>query len=1760
LGDLVGRTLGGFRLAALIGEGGFGQVFRAHQEALGREAVVKVRRDPTSNRGVDRFLQEARLASRLDHPYAAHVYAFGAEPDGTLWIAMELVRGTPLDRLVQHAPMSVERAVPFLRRLCEVVQTAHDQGIVHRDLKPANVMVISRAGSVFPKLLDLGVALDQQGAGGADEHRGPIGTPFYMAPEQWVPRAPVGPPADVYALGVIAYELLAGRPPFDGDSVLAVAIQHARARPPALPNGLPAGLGAAIARAMAKRPAERFGSALELATALVEASGLTAEAAPLPGLDEATRTEAMLRAPQPIAEAVAGLDAARNPHQALLAVHAVARAVAQYVGVVALACRTRSGPGRRRDSTRAIDRLRALRRGGLDPTGWWELARELARPFAAIPDAHPIPELVAALTAEHDVLAALLGPLDAGAVPAAEDARRSLAGALPRLAALLGAVRFLYDYRLAVAAGPRVESWMGVRRPQRLEVAIERAPADVRAVLVGGDAQPVVALWPLVQVAAPSPNAPRELFVLAGSVRGTACLVAPPHGFEHLDPDVWSWLGEHLGAIDGEASVAAGDPAAPYLGLRTFEAADAAAFVGREREVEGFVNHLHAVPLVAIVGPSGAGKSSFVRAGVLPALARAGHGRALTLRPGHSPVASLASQLAGLGVGLPAEAIARDPAAVGEALRAYAAREDVRATVVVDQAEELVTLCRDPDERAVFAHAISAAARAVEDPVRVIVALRDDFLVALSALPFFRDRIAASIHVLTTPARDDLVRILVEPARRAGYELEDAALVDEIVDDVIDRPNALALLSFTARQLWELRDRHFRTLPRKAYRALGGVGGALGRHAEDVLAGLSAEQQRLVRIAFRHLVTAEGTRAIVGERDLRAALAAAASDRGVADRALDRLIEARLLVASEGDHGAHQIEVVHEALLEAWPRLAGWRREDADGVRFRDHLRAAAKQWDERGRPAGLLWRGDALLEYRLWRSRFPDPPGAVEVAFAGASEAAAARSRRRLRAAVATVFVAMTGAAIVMWRLGARADAAAVEARQRLTTSLVEQGRRAMLDGDLPGGAVYLSEAYARGADTADVRYLLARAHRSTAGYLRAIPLDRGGDTGLMMLRADGTEIVAATDDAIEVWSVATGASRARIEREVASYTLRVGGDVVTTLPATANGHGVLVWRPDAGTHRILAADRPALDLELTPDGRRLLVLTRTAAMVWDLATVAPIATMPIEAGALDGAISERGDRVAVLTGERQLVVFEASSGNRIAVIRLDAVANLGGFDPDGRRVVTYEFTGACAARVWSVDDPGAPPVTMHGHTQAIMTARLDRDGRRVVTGSRDSTVKIWDAATGALILDFSRHRGVVRDVAFSADGSTVVSMSADRTARVWDTTSGVERAVLAVPDLRSAAIAPDASVVVTSTTSDLKVWRVRNPDLVLELPHPDTIPLAAAFSPDGRLIATEDRRQIVRLWDRATGAMVRELREFDLGDDSHRYWGRAQREQRKIAGFDPSGTRLAAPVGDRIAVWEVASGRRLALLAGHADLVSSARFSADGAVLISAGQKGGTIVWDTTTWEQRATLPSDDVLWYAELSPDGEHAITTGESGATLWRWRTAVVVARFADAERPQSGAFSADGTRVAAIGVVGRLGLWSAADGQPLSAAETGTRNARGVRFVGDGLLATTTNDGLTRIWDARRLVELARFGVGGIGHDGGMDRWIEVSPDGALLATTGSDRIARVWDLAVETRSPAAVAAWVRCTIPLDLVDERLVPRARTPADCAEAGR
>ncbi|MGH2898115.1 MAG: ATP-binding protein, partial [Solirubrobacteraceae bacterium] len=414
-------------------------------------------------------------------------------------------------------------------------------------------------------------------------------------------------------------------------------------------------------------------------------------------------------------------------------------------------------------------------------------------------------------------------------------------------------------------------------------------------------------------VESPTPGAPPELFLFDGQDRLGARFVAPPAGFERHDPHVWDWLRGHVPELDDAARLTPDEERAPYRGLSAFSPDDAEMFFGRERETATFVNRLRTHPVAAVVGPSGVGKSSFVQAGVIPALP-AGW-RAITSRPGPLPLAALIARLHAAGIATATSIddlraqLAADREVLGAILRAEGhARGPI--VLVIDQLEELFTLCLDPLERTAFAQAVIAAARTVDDPVRVVFTLRDDFLVRAEQVPALRDRIGQAMQLLTMPTAPDLVRILVEPARRAGYDFEDATLAADMVAEVAEQPGALAVLAFTAAQLWDQRDRHFRQLTRGVYRSLGGVAGAFARHAEQTLAAMTADERRLTREAFRHLVTTENTRAVLERGELRQLL----GDDARADSVVEKLIGARLLVASDDDTG-DTIEIVHEALL-----------------------------------------------------------------------------------------------------------------------------------------------------------------------------------------------------------------------------------------------------------------------------------------------------------------------------------------------------------------------------------------------------------------------------------------------------------------------------------------------------------------------------------------------------------------------------------------------------------------------------------------------------------------------------------------------------------------------------------------------------------------------------------------------------------------------------------------------------------------------------
>ena len=242
-GDLLGRMFDRrYRVNELIGSGGMGSVYRATHLEMNREVALKVleRGVADTDKQVQRFYQEARASSRLQHPNTIRVFDFGRADDGRLYLAMEYLRGETLTELLKRQKrLSVDRSCHIIRQVCKSLAEAHQVGIVHRDLKPDNIFITDIYGERdFVKVLDFGIAKSTENDGQESlTQTGFIcGTPRYLSPEQAMGKS-IDARSDLYSVGVILFEMLSGHPPFAASTPIALVMKHIHEPPPRLPDG-----------------------------------------------------------------------------------------------------------------------------------------------------------------------------------------------------------------------------------------------------------------------------------------------------------------------------------------------------------------------------------------------------------------------------------------------------------------------------------------------------------------------------------------------------------------------------------------------------------------------------------------------------------------------------------------------------------------------------------------------------------------------------------------------------------------------------------------------------------------------------------------------------------------------------------------------------------------------------------------------------------------------------------------------------------------------------------------------------------------------------------------------------------------------------------------------------------------------------------------------------------------------------------------------------------------------------------------------------------------------------------------------------------------------------------------------------------------------------------------------------------------------------------------------------------------------------------
>ena len=1137
----------------------------------------------------------------------------------------------------------------------------------------------------------------------------------------------------------------------------------------------------------------------------------------------------------------------------------------------------------------------------------------------------------------------------------------------------------------------------------------------------------------------------------------------------------------------------------PYRGLQRFDEADAEFFFGRDSDVQRLLEKLKTTRFLAVLGASGSGKSSLVRAGLLPAMRRAAppvstDALIAVLTPGSHPLVALASQLLRLhpadGMQKTVDGLRHDlrtlHLAGGLALGDRPADEPI--VWVIDQFEEVFTLCRDEDERAQFFANLLYAASIPGGRAMVVLTLRADFYHKCAAHPELSQRIAAQQFLVSPIDGDGLRQVIEEPARRVGLVFEEG-LVATILEEVHNQPGALPLLEHALLELWERRRGGMLTL--EGYRESGGVTGAIAKRADEIYSRFTPDEQAIARRTLLRLTQpGEGTEDTRRRATLEELVPRAGEEEAV-EEVVRALVDARMLTASADElTDGRWIDVSHEALIRGWPRLREWLDEDRAGLLVHRRLTEAAQEWKRHDRDESVLYRGARLAEAIEWRSENEGALNELEREFVDASVALEERERsqeevrrrkerrgRVLALVTAVSLVVLVVIGVLAWFAFKQRNEATRErdiaSSRELAASAIE---RLFTDPEL--STLLALEALSH-AQTGQAEDALRRAAPELSKY--TFGESQGPAVSDVVLSPDRRLVATASaDGTASLWNAATGHAG----------------------PLMAHHKDCSV--PDeCGVN----------DLAFSPDAKRLATASADGtARLWDTATGDPRSPPLVhhkDDAVNDVVFSWNGNLVATASDDGTARLWDTATGDPRSPPLVhnndcaeECAVNHVVFSPDGKRFATASDDGT--ARLWNAATGVAGPLLVHNRETALRSVAFSPDGTRLATGSYDGTVRLWNTATGDFDLQIRDNKESVRDVHFSSSGRQVLTAGEDGTSHIWNAATGEVVSVLSGHEalVASAAFSPDGALVVTaSEDKTARVWDAKSGEELTVLRGHTAFVRKAAFSRDGKLVVTVSDDGTARVWD---APQVVRLQSTEAVTDFT---------------FSSNGEFIATATEDGARIWDLrASEPKLAYpdrLLPDTE-VSAVTFNSDGTRLATATEDGARI-WDVTVSKPKliSVVLSGAEVSAVAFSSDGTRLAAATEDGARIWDVTVSKPVSVFLRGTEVSAVAFSSDGTRLAtATEDDNRALIWNVAASKPRIVFKLSghTDVVNDVVFSADSkLLATASDDGTANIWSAASGARLVRF----TGQAGDVTS-VAFSSDGRFVVTGGTDKVARVW--------------------------------------------
>lgn len=1033
------------------------------------------------------------------------------------------------------------------------------------------------------------------------------------------------------------------------------------------------------------------------------------------------------------------------------------------------------------------------------------------------------------------------------------------------------------------------------------------------------------------------------------------------------------------------------DDSPPYLGLTAFGTGDADRFFGRDDLAADIADRIRRQRVVGVFGPSGSGKSSLVHAGVLPALE---DWTVITATP-------------------------------------TTWRGGQADLVVVDQFEELFTHFDSAVDREAF------VASLLDGGNRVLLAVRADFLGHCATVPALVDALRDA-QVLVGPMTDDELRAAVElPAVRAGLKVQPDMLAAAMAD-VRGQSGALPLLSHALLETWRRRDRGRLTL--EGYRASGGVTGAVAATAESTYAELSVRGRAVARAVLLRLVQ---THDDVNDLRRRAPLDEVMAAGRPSDTAhvVNVLANARLIVVADG-----VVELAHEALVRAWPRLRQWIDDDRESLRLHRDFTTAAAAWQSAGRDPGELYRGVRLAAMRelAGRIEWAVSSNDLEREFLqaavdeeNASRQAADRQSRRLRTLVKSLAVLTVACLVVTFVAVVQGNAALREQQIAESRQIAVQAQE--LSASWPDAAARLAVDAYRTSATAEARGALL----STAAYkpARTVLKDHRGPVRAVAFSADSSLFATAGDDH--------------------SVLLRSPSSVAA--PAVLAQHN--------GAVRALAFMPGGTTLVSAGDDRRIIL--------WDTRTRLPLRTVSLDAGVRTLVLSADGSTAAVATADGLISLWRTDDWTRTDSI-LHELGEVHALSLNGSVLAAGGEKGTLVVE-------NGVTRTFTDHVSAVRTVALSPDARVLASGGDDHQVVLRVLATGKTY-GLRRHVGGVHSVQFDATGTKVVSTSDDGSIRWWTVPDGgwLTGLITRTHPFYVAALSPDGNWFAAGGDESVSLWNLPLPPLTGHTSPPDGI----ALSPDGAVLATGGRDRMVLLWNRegrqigridvpahVTALAFRNDAEIVVADmrgvlSSWRTDGSLvrtwQSHRGAIKSLVVSGDRAVTGGADAAVVVQDLNSAEPghALPAGHSGPVNTVALLGD--LVVSGGADGRVLRWSGDHVEVvRETGPAVKSIAAVPRSD----LLAVGDAGGEVSLWDRNGK-ARTLVTGRGAIGAVTAsrDGTTVAAAANDSLITLWQVTDGAQVATLTGHTGPVNAVLFDAGGDLTSSGPDPRVIRWE------------------------------------------------------------------------------------------